>query len=158
REIFPTVDEGQFQLRLRAPTGTRIERTEELAQQALEVVKDEVGADNVAISVGYVGYTPAAYPVNAVYLWMGGPEEAVRRVRLKRDSGVGIEELKERLRQKLPDRLGEYLRQRLRADGLPEEKIAQRVAGLRLSFEPADIVNEVMSFGSPTPIEVAVSG
>ena len=29
---------------------------------------------------------------------------------------------------------------------------------LRLSFEPADIVNEVMSFGSPTPIEVAVSG
>ena len=30
--------------------------------------------------------------------------------------------------------------------------------GLRLSFEPADIVNEVMSFGSPTPIEVAVSG
>ena len=34
----------------------------------------------------------------------------------------------------------------------------QRVDGLQLSFEPADIVNEVMSFGSPTPIEVAVSG
>ena len=30
--------------------------------------------------------------------------------------------------------------------------------GLRFSFEPADVVNEVMSFGSPTPIEVAVSG
>ena len=36
-EIFPTVDAGQFQLRLRAPTGTRIERTEELAKQALDV-------------------------------------------------------------------------------------------------------------------------
>src|SRR5262249_36641006 len=83
---------------------------------------------------------------------------AVLRVRLNRDSGVRIEELKERLRQKLPDRLGEYLRQRLRADGLPEEKIAQRVAGLRLSFEPADIVNEVVSSGWPTTIEVAVSG
>ena len=34
----------------------------------------------------------------------------------------------------------------------------QRVQGLQFSFEPADIVNEVMSFGSPTPIEVAVSG
>ncbi len=30
--------------------------------------------------------------------------------------------------------------------------------GIKLSFEPADIVNEVMSFGSPTPIEIAVSG
>ena len=29
---------------------------------------------------------------------------------------------------------------------------------VRFSFEPADIVNEVMSFGSPTPVEVAVSG
>ena len=29
---------------------------------------------------------------------------------------------------------------------------------MRLSFEPADIVNEVMSFGSPTPVEVVVSG
>ncbi|MGE0378896.1 MAG: efflux RND transporter permease subunit, partial [Planctomycetaceae bacterium] len=29
---------------------------------------------------------------------------------------------------------------------------------LRVSFEPSDIVNEVMSFGSPTPVEVAVSG
>jgi multidrug efflux pump subunit AcrB len=36
--------------------------------------------------------------------------------------------------------------------------VAERVRGLRFSFEPADIINEVMSFGSPTPVEVAVSG
>src|SRR5262249_7742885 len=42
-EIFPSVDAGQFQLRLRAPTGTRIQRTEELTLQALEAIKDEVG-------------------------------------------------------------------------------------------------------------------
>src|SRR5262249_33587286 len=47
---------------------------------------------------------------------------------------------------------------KLAAEGLPPDKVAQRVAALRLSFEPADIVNEVMSFGSPTPIEIAVSG
>src|SRR5262249_55280923 len=39
REIFPHVDAGQFQIRLRAPTGTRFERTEEIARQALEIIK-----------------------------------------------------------------------------------------------------------------------
>src|SRR4029079_16737839 len=29
---------------------------------------------------------------------------------------------------------------------------------VRFSFEPSDIVNEVMSFGSPTPVEIAVNG
>ena len=29
---------------------------------------------------------------------------------------------------------------------------------VRFSFEPADIVSEVMSFGSPTPVEIAVTG
>ena len=29
---------------------------------------------------------------------------------------------------------------------------------VRFSFEPSDIVNDIMSFGSPTPVEIAVSG
>ena len=36
--------------------------------------------------------------------------------------------------------------------------MARRLPGLRCSFEPADIINEVMSFGSPSPVEVVVSG
>jgi hypothetical protein len=32
------------------------------------------------------------------------------------------------------------------------------VQALSFSFEPADIINEVMSFGSPTPVEIAVRG
>ncbi|HSU61226.1 MAG TPA: efflux RND transporter permease subunit, partial [Bryobacteraceae bacterium] len=48
-EIFPSTDTGQFQLRLRAPTGTRIERTEVLALKALDIIKREVGPQNVAI-------------------------------------------------------------------------------------------------------------
>ena len=51
-------------------------------------------------------------------------------------SGIEIEELKNALRETF-------------AKELPERAV---------SFEPADIVNEVMSFGSPTPVEVAVSG
>jgi multidrug efflux pump subunit AcrB len=158
QEVFPTVDTGQFQLRLRAATGTRIEVTEQLAVQALEAVKQEVSPDNVAISVGYVGLIGSSYPINTVYLWMRGPEEAVLRVALKPASGIRVGALKERLRGVLPDRLGDWLGRRLTADKVPADEVAAAVRGLRFSFEPADIVNEVMSFGSATPIEVAISG
>jgi multidrug efflux pump subunit AcrB len=87
REIFPAVDSGQFQLRLRAPDGTRTERTEEIAREALAVVKDEAGRgadgeENVAGSLGYVGLIPTSYPINTIYLWTRGPEEAVLRIAL----------------------------------------------------------------------------
>ena len=157
-EIFPKVDSGQFQLRLRAPDGTRIERTEELAKEALEIINQQAGKDNVAISIGYVGLIGSSYPINTIYHWSRGPEEAVLRVALKQGSGVRIEQLKHDLRDTLPKKLGDWMRHRLHEEGMSEQKIAERIQGLRLSFEPADIVNEVMSFGSPTPIEVAVSG
>jgi multidrug efflux pump subunit AcrB len=158
REIFPTVDTGQFQLRLRAPTGTRIEVTEQLATESLEAIKDKVGPENVAISLGYVGLIPSSYPINTVYLWMSGPEEAVLRVALKANSGVNLAQFKEQLRQELPGILEHSLREKLAADKIPADVAAERARSIKLSFEPADIVNEVMSFGSPTPIEIAVSG
>jgi multidrug efflux pump subunit AcrB len=135
-EIFPVVDTAQFQLHLRAQPGTRIERTEQLTLQTIDAIKREVGPDNVEITLGFVGTQPPNYPINAIYLWSSGSEEALLQVQLKRGAGVRIEELKERLRQKLPGEL----------------------PGVRFSFEPSDIVSRVMSFGAPTPIEVAVTG
>lgn len=134
-EIFPTVDSGQFQVRLRAPDGTRFEQTEAYAKQTLEVMNQESGG-RIGKSVGYVGLIPPAFPVNTVFLWMGGPHEAVLRVSVKEGSGLRVEELKERLRKKL-------------REAMPQ---------VAFSFEAGDIINEVMSFGSPTPIEIAVSG
>src|SRR5262249_19640079 len=64
REIFPAVDNGQFQFRLLAQDGTRIELTEQIAVRALEFIKEEVGPENVALSVGYVGLVPSSYPIN----------------------------------------------------------------------------------------------
>src|SRR5579871_806335 len=162
-EIFPTVDTGQFQLRLRAPDGTRIERTEEIANEALRIIKEAAGKnrrgeDNLALSLVYVGLIGSSYPINNIYLWTRGPEEAVWRIGLKEGSSVRVEELEHRLRDELPRRLQEWLTAKLRSEHLSPEQIAERVHGLKLSFEPADIVNEVMSFGSPTPVEVAVSG
>ena len=135
-EIFPRGDSGQFALRLRAPTGTKVENTEALALKVLEIVKREAGPDNVALTMGLVGVHAANYPVNLIHLWNGGPEEGWLAVQLKHGVSVRVEDLKERLR-------GVFARE------MPE---------LRISFEPSDIVSRVMSFGSDTPITVAVSG
>lgn len=135
-EVFPTVDAGEFRLRMRGPDGTHIEKTEQLALQSLDVVKELVGPENVELTLGYVGTIPPSFPINAVYQWSRGPEEAILRIALKPGSGISTEGMKETLRNEL----------------------AHRVPQARFSFEPADIVSEVMSFGSATPIEVAVRG
>ncbi|MDQ3623902.1 MAG: efflux RND transporter permease subunit, partial [Verrucomicrobiota bacterium] len=135
REIFPPSDAGQFALRLRGPTGTKVENTEALALKVLELIKREAGAENVVLTLGLVGVHAPNYPVNLIHLWNGGPEEGSLAVQLKAGA-LRVEELKERLR-------GVF------ASELPE---------VRVSFEPSDIVTRVMSFGSNTPVEVAVSG
>lgn len=142
-EIFPTVDSGQFQLRVRAPDGTPLQRTEELARDVLEAISQKVGPENVDISVSLVGTASYNYPINSIFLWTSGPQEAVLRIALKRGSGIRVEELKEQLRAELPR--------------LPRQR-APYMQDVKLSFEAGDIVGEVMSFGSPTPVEVAVDG
>ena len=135
-EMFPSVDTGQFQLRVRAPDGTRIERTEVLAQRVLDAIAEEVGSENIAITQGFVGVQPASYPVNTIHLWTSGPHEAVLLVALKHGTGLSVEAVKERLREKLPELF----------------------PGTKYVFEAGDIISQVMSMGSPTPIEVAISG
>jgi multidrug efflux pump subunit AcrB len=136
REIFPPAANGQLQVRLRAPAGTKLDRTEQIALRALDVIKEELGAGNVATTLGLVGVHAPNYPVNLIHAWNSGTDEATLQVQLKPDAQVDLESAKERLRARL-------------GAALPD---------VRLSFEPADIVSRVMSFGAPTPIEIAVSG
>jgi multidrug efflux pump subunit AcrB len=135
-EIFPAVETPQFQLRMRAPTGTRVERTEVMALKAMDVIKNDVGPENVDITTDYVGVQPASYPVNTIFLFTSGQHEAVLRVALKANA---------------PKR-GEGLQEELRA------KLHEAIPDAQFSFEAGDIITQVMSFGSPTPIEVDVQG
>ena len=135
-EIFPNVDSGQYQIRLRAPTGTRIERTEVITLKALDIIKQMEGPDKVSITTGLIGAHPTRNPINYVYLWMSGPHEAVLRVALRADAPKRGEDFKEQFRAQL-------------RQALPQ---------VTCSFEAGDIITQVMSFGSPTPIEVAVQG
>jgi multidrug efflux pump subunit AcrB len=136
RSVFPTVDAGQFRLRMRAPDGTHIEKSEALAKQTLKIISEVLGPENVELTLGYVGMIHSNFPVNAVYQWSRGPEEAILYVDLNKDIRLSDETIKEKVR----------------------ERLAQEMPDVRFSFEPSDIVNEVMSFGSPTPIEVVISG
>jgi multidrug efflux pump subunit AcrB len=156
--IFPPTDKGQFLIRMKAPSGTRIERTEELVREATRLIKEELGAENVTATVGYIGNMPTNYPVQAAYQWTSGPEECLLKVSLRTDTGLRIEEQKERLRTKLDTGLKAWLVLHWKEDGLKQEVIDARLPGMRLSFEPGDLVSEVMSFGSPTPVEVQISG
>ncbi len=135
-EIFPQVDAGQIQLRFRAPAGTKLETTEQIAKRILAAIAEEAGADKIAITMGLVGVHAPNYPVNLIHQWNSGPEEGLLQIQLKENSGVPVAPLREKLR----------------------ERLARELPGVRLSFEPADIVSRVMALGSPTPIEVAVSG
>lgn len=134
REIFPAVDTGQLQMRIKAPAGTRVERTEIIVQNILRYISEQAGADQVQ-SLGYVGIQPTSAPINTILLWTSGPHEAVMRVALT-NASVSTATLKERVRQKLPE----------------------LAPGTIVSFEPAEVVSQVMSFGASTPIEVAVWG
>jgi multidrug efflux pump subunit AcrB len=135
-EIFPESDAGQFQLRLRALTGTRIERTELLALKTLDIIRREVGPENVAIESDFVGVQPPNYPVNTIFLFTSGPHESVMQVALKPEASLRGEDLKERLRQ----------------------RFAKELPNVEVSFEAGDIISQVMSFGSPTPVEIALQG
>jgi multidrug efflux pump subunit AcrB len=135
-EIFPKTDAGQLQLRIRAPAGTQVELTEQLALKVLGVISETAGPDNIALTLAFVGVHAPNYPINLVYQWNGGPEEGVLQVQMKDGADIDMAELRERLR----------------------ERFVQDLPGVQFSFEPSDIISKVMSFGANTPIEVAVSG
>ncbi|MDQ3290250.1 MAG: efflux RND transporter permease subunit [Bacteroidota bacterium] len=136
RDILPKVNSRQFQVRLRAPDGTRIERTEAKLVKTLRVLENMVGKENIDITSAFVGQHPGQYSTAPIYLFMSGPQEAVLQVNLREGFHPDIDELKENFRRQIKS-------------AMPE---------LQLSFEPIELTDKVLSQGSPTPIEVRVSG
>jgi multidrug efflux pump subunit AcrB len=134
-EIFPDSNGPVLRLRLKAPIGTRIEETEPMVMQALDLIRKTVGKDNVEITSDYVGVQPSSYPVNLIHLFTSGPEEALVQVQLH-SGHPNDEKLRESLRS----------------------AFQKEMPNLKMSFEAGDIVSQVMSFGSPTPVQIDVQG
>lgn len=135
RDVLPKVNSSQFQLRMRAADGTRIERTEEKAILILKELEKMVGKEHVGVTSVYVGQHPSLFSINPIYLFTAGPHEAVFQVSLK-DLHMDMEAFKDSLRGHI-------------AGILPDVK---------LSFEPIEMTDKVLSQGSPTPVEVRIAG
>jgi multidrug efflux pump subunit AcrB len=154
RELFPVTDMGQFVLRFRMPPGTNYELTREAWIECLHTIEEEAGAANVEISMGFAGQQAPNFAMNNMILFMRGPDDGQMRVKLREGSDIKVFAFQEKLRKALPKRLKPWLTGVLRKEGYSDEEAEERVGQLRFGFEPGDIVSEVMSFGSPTPIEV----
>src|SRR5262245_35116119 len=96
-EIFPDANAPLLRLRLRMPTGMRIEETERNVLKALDVIQHDAGPGSVQISSDFMGVQPPSYPVNLIHLFTAGPGEAILQVSLKENTPRG-EDLRERLR------------------------------------------------------------
>lgn len=135
QDVFPKVNSSQFQLRMRAPQGTRLERTEEKALVVLKEIEGLAGKEHIGITSAYVGTHPSLFSVSPIYLFMAGPHEAVFQISLKdmhADMDTFKDDLRARIKKKLPE--------------------------VKLSFEPIELTDKVLSQGSPTPIEVRIAG
>jgi multidrug efflux pump subunit AcrB len=136
RDVLPKVNAGQFQVRLRAPEGTRVEATEQYVLKTLGLLDSLVGKENISITSAFVGQHPGLFSTSPIYLFMAGTQEAVLQVQLKEGYKTNMEDLQDRFR----------------------EKMAATMPDLKLSFEPIQLTDKILSQGSPTPVEVVVSG
>ena len=144
-------------IRFRAPPGSDFEITRQVWAKALQVIQEEAGAENVDISMGFAGQVSPLFSINNLILFMRGPDDGQMRVALREGSGIHLQPFRERLRKALPEKVKPWLADLLQKQGLTQESAQARAEQVIFGFEPGDMVSEVMSFGSPTPIEVVVA-
>jgi len=97
-------------------------------------IRDEV-PDGVEITLANIGNPPWSYPVNGIFTWNQGPQEAMMLVALKAGNRPSVAIIEDHLRARL----------------------ATTMPSVHLSFEAGDVVSQVLNFGAPTPINVSVS-
>jgi CzcA family heavy metal efflux pump len=136
RDFFPKVDAGQIRLHMRARTGLRIEETARLADQVNGVIRETIPKDELTTVLDNIGVPYSG--INLSYSNAGtiGTCDAEILVQLKEVRGKPTGAYINDLREKLP----------------------QRFPGVQFFFQPADIVTQILNFGTPAPIDVEVTG
>jgi CzcA family heavy metal efflux pump len=136
RDFFPKVDAGQIRLHMRARTGLRIEETARLADQVNGVIRDTIPKDELTTVLDNIGLPYSG--INLTYSNAGtiGSSDAEILVQLKEGRGKPTGAYISDLREKLP----------------------QHFPGVQFFFQPADIVTQILNFGTPAPIDVEVTG
>jgi multidrug efflux pump subunit AcrB len=156
-ELFPEINSRDFVLRYRPPRGSNFEITRQMGVKILQLIEQEVGPENMHISIGYAGQIAPNFGMDNIVLFMRGPDDGWLRARFREGSDIDLEEFRERMRKLLPEKVVPFVAELLQKYGVLPEVARQRAQSCLFGFEPGNIVSEVMSFGSPTPIEVVVA-
>ena len=131
--FFPRTDPGQFLINLKAAPGTRLERTEQYIARVEAEIRQVVPPDELGMIVSNIGVTPG---FSSIYTSNSGQNTAFVQASLKENHKVGSYEYMNRVRA------------RLNKD-MPE---------LSSYFQSGGLVDAVLNFGLPAPIDVQVSG
>ena len=136
RDFFPRVDAGQIRLHFRARTGLRIEETARLADQVDGVIRQTIPQKELETVLDNIGLPYSG--INLSYSNAGtfGTSDAEILVQLKSDRRKSTVAYINDLRRKLP----------------------QIFPGVQFFFQPADIVTQILNFGTPAPIDVQFTG
>jgi len=135
QDFFPAIDAGAIRIHMRAPTGTRIEETTRLTDQVEQKIRALVPPDRIASIVDNIGLPNSG--INISYGSSGtiGVFDADISVTLN-EGKIATDAFVKTLREKLP----------------------AAFPGTTFSFLPADIVTQILNFGSPAPLDVQIAG
>ena len=135
QDFFPSVDAGAIKIHMRAPTGTRIEQTTVLADQVDQKIRAIIPPDRLASVVDNIGLPVSG--INLSYSNTGtiGVFDDDILVTL-REGATSTDDYVKTLREQLP----------------------RAFPGATFSFLPADMVSQILNFGSPAPIDVQIAG
>jgi HAE1 family hydrophobic/amphiphilic exporter-1 len=131
--FFPRTDPGQFMINLKAPPGMRIEVTEKYVAKVEDDIRQVVPANELGMIVSNIGVTPG---FSSIYTSNSGQNTAFVQVSLKEGHKIGSYEYMNRTRSRL-------------SRDLPE---------ISSYFQSGGLVDAVLNFGLPAPIDVQVSG
>ncbi|MFI4869004.1 MAG: efflux RND transporter permease subunit [Steroidobacterales bacterium] len=135
RDFFPQVDAGQMRLHVRAPPGTRLEQTQADFAQVEASIRDIAGNGQIDTILDNIGLPYSGMNIALSDSATVGPMDGEILVSLKAKH-TPTADLTARLRRELPQRFPE----------------------MQFFFQPADIVDQVLNFGQPAPIDIRISG
>jgi multidrug efflux pump subunit AcrB len=135
RDFFPQVDAGQMRLHVRAPPGTRLERTQQYFADVEAQIRKLVGNDQIDVMLDNIGLPYSGINIALSDSATVGPMDGEILISLN-EKHEPTARLIAMLRRELPKRFAE----------------------LQFFFQPADIVDQVLNFGQPAPIDVRISG
>src|ERR1017187_1807226 len=135
-DFFPTVDSGQLRLHARTAAGTRIEQAEVVFGQIEDEIRRVIPASELGTIIDNIGLPNGGF--NLAF----GDNPTL---------GTGDGEILLSLKEKRTASTLDY-QDRLR------KRLNEKFPGVAFYFEAANITNQILNFGLPSPIDVQIAG